>query len=206
MCDPLWPHGLPGFPVLCYFPEFTQTHIHWVSDAIQTFIGWIDGQGKERIIFCPLSPLLSPSPPAFDLSQHQGLSQWVSSLHQVVKVLELRLSISSSNEYSRLVSFRIDWSDLLAVQGTLKSLLQHHSSNIMIFWHSAFFMVQHSHPYMTTGKSIALTRWISKMSSEGNYDVLIGWANLVLWLGPKVRCGFTIMNGISHIFHNCLWS
>ena len=102
-------------------------------------------------------------------------------------------------------SFRTDWFDLLAIWGTLKSLLQHHSSNILIFQHSAFFMVQLSHPYMTTGKSIALTRWISKMSSEGNYDVLLGWSNLILWLGPKVRCGFIIMNGISHIFHNCLW-
>jgi len=68
-------------------------------------------------------------------------------------------SISTSNEYSGLISFRIDWFDILAVQGTLKSLLQHHNSKASIFWHSAFFIVQISHTYMTTGKTIALTRW-----------------------------------------------
>ena len=68
-------------------------------------------------------------------------------------------SVSPSNEHSGLISFRMDWLDLLAVQGTLKSLLQHHSSKASILWHSAFFMVQLSHPYMTTGKTIALTRW-----------------------------------------------
>ena len=70
-------------------------------------------------------------------------------------------SISPSNEYSELISFRMDWFDLLAVQGTLKSLLQHHSSTASILWHSAFFIVQLSHPYLTTGKAIALTRWTS---------------------------------------------
>ena len=85
--------------------------------------------------------------------------QWVSSLHQVAKVLEFRFSISPSNEYSGLVFFRIDWLDLLAVQGTLESLLQHHSSKSSILRPSAFFVVQLSHPYMTTGKTIALTRW-----------------------------------------------
>ena len=68
-------------------------------------------------------------------------------------------NISPSNEYSGLISFRIDWLDLLAVHGTLKSLLQHHSSKASILWYSAFFLVQLSHPYMTTGKTIALTRW-----------------------------------------------
>ena len=74
------------------------------------------------------------------------------------QVLELQLCISPSNEYSRLISFRMDWLDLLAVQGTLKSLLQHHCSKASILWHSAFFIVQLSHPYMTTGKTTALTR------------------------------------------------
>ena len=68
-------------------------------------------------------------------------------------------SINPSNEYSGFISFRINWLDLLAVQGTLKSLLQHHSSKASILWHSGFFMIQHSHPYMTTGKTKALTRW-----------------------------------------------
>ena len=76
------------------------------------------------------------------------------------KYWSLSFNISPSNEYSELVSFRMDWLDLLAVQGTLKSLLQHHSSKTSILWHSAFFIVQLSHPYMTTGKTIALTRWI----------------------------------------------
>ena len=104
----------------------------------------------------PLSP---PSLPAFSLSQHQDLFQRVSFSHQVAKVLELHFTNSPSNDYSGLISFRIDWLDLLAVQGTLKSLLQHHSSKASIVWHSAFFMVQLSHPYKTTGKTIALTTW-----------------------------------------------
>ena len=94
---------------------------------------------------------LSPSPPAFNLFQYQGLFQWVGSLHQVAKVLELQLqfSIGPSNEYSGLISFRIGWFDLLAVQVTLKNLLQHHSSNASIL--SAFFTVQLSHLYITIG-------------------------------------------------------
>ena len=75
------------------------------------------------------------------------------------KYWSFNFSISPSSEYSGLISFRMDWLDLLAVQGTLKSLLQHHSSKASILWHSAFFMVQLSHPYMTTGKTIALTTW-----------------------------------------------
>ena len=96
--------------------------------------------------------------PALNVSPNQGLFQWVGSLHQVTKVLELQISITCSNEYSGLISFRMDWLDLLGVQGTLKSLLQHHSSKASILQRSAFFIVQLSHPYMTTGKTIALTR------------------------------------------------
>ena len=90
--------------------------------------------------------------------QHQGLFQWVSSLHQVAKYWSFSFSISPSNEYSGLTSFRMGWFDLLAVQGTLKSLLQHLSSKASILWLSAFFIVQLSHPYMSTGKTIALIR------------------------------------------------
>ena len=114
---------------------------------------------------CPLNwwchpTISSPSPhPAFNLSQHQGLFKWVSSLNQVAKVLEFSFSISPSNEYSGLSSFRMDWLDLLAVQGTLKSLLQHHTSKASILQCLAVFIVQLSHPYMTTGKTTALTRW-----------------------------------------------
>ena len=143
-CDPIdW--GTPGFPICHQLPKPTQTHILQVSDAIP-----------------PSHPLLSPSPPTFNLSQHQGLFQWAGSSHQVAKVLEFQLqqrTLGTSNEHSGLISFRTDWLDLLSVQGTLKSLLQHHSSKALILWCSVFFIVQLSHPYMTTGKTIALTRW-----------------------------------------------
>ena len=133
--------ALPGLPVHHQLPESTQTHVHWVSDAIQ-----------------PSHPLSSPSPPAFNLSQHQGLFQGVSSLHQVAKVLEFQLQHQSFQWTFRLISFRVDWFDRLAVQGMLKSLLQDHSSQASILWLTAFFMVWLSHPYTTTGKTRALTR------------------------------------------------
>ena len=131
-----------GFPVLYCLLEFAQTHVHWVSDAIHSS-----------------SPLSSPSPPAFNLSQHQGIFQWVSSLHQVAKVLELQLQRQSFQWIFRIDFLRMDWFDLLAVQGTLKSF-QHHSSKASIIWLSVFFTVQLSHTYVTTGKTIALTIWI----------------------------------------------
>ena len=130
----------PGLLVHHRLPEFTQTHVHRVGDAIQ-----------------PSHPLSSPSPPALNLSQHQGLFKGVSSSHQVAKVLEFSFSISPSNKQPGLISFRMDWLDLLAVQGTLKSLLQHHGSKASILRHPAFFILQLSHPYMTIGKTIALT-------------------------------------------------
>ena len=116
----------------------------------------------ESVMASPSHPLSSPSPPAFSLSQHQGLFQWVSSSHQVAKVLELQLQHQSFQwifpKGNILISFRMDWLDLLAVQGTVKSLLQHHSSKASILQHSAFFMVQFSHPYTAPGKIIALAR------------------------------------------------
>ena len=136
-------HSMLGLPVHHQLLEFTQTHVLWVSDAIQ-----------------PSYPLLTPSPLAFNPSQHQGrwFLKWVSSLHQVAKLLELQLQHQSFQwEYSGLISFRIDRFDLLAVQGTLKSLLQHHSLKASILQHSAFFMVQLSQLYMSTGKTIVLT-------------------------------------------------
>ena len=135
-------HSMPGLPVHHQLPEFTQTHVHQVGDAIQ-----------------PSHPLSSPFPPAPNPSEHQGLFQWVNSSHEVAKVLEFQLQLSPSNEHPGLISFRMDWLDLLAVQGTLKSLLQHQSSKASIFRRSAFFTIQLSHPYMTTGKTIAWTRW-----------------------------------------------
>ena len=129
----------PGLPVHHQLPEFTQIHIHLVGDAIQ-----------------PSHPLSSCTPPALNLSQHQGLFKWISSLHQVAKLWSFSFNISSSSEHTGLISFRMDWLDLLAFQGTLKSLLQHHSSKASILQHSAFFIVQLSHPYMTTGKNHSL--------------------------------------------------
>ena len=132
--------SMTGIPVHHQLLELAQTHVHRVCDAIP-----------------PSHPLSSPSPPALNLSQHQGLFQCVSSSHQVAKVLELQLQHQSFQWIFRTISFRMDWLDLLAVQGTLKSLLQHRSSKASILWCSAFFIVQLSHPYKTTGKAIALT-------------------------------------------------
>ena len=143
---------MPGFPVHCQLLEFIQTHVHQVNDSNQ-----------------PSHPLLSsPSPPTFNLSQHQSFFSNESVLFiRWPKYWNFSFSISPSKEYSGLVSFRIDWFDLLAVQGTLKSLFQHHSSKAPILQHSAFFIVQLLHPYMTTGKTIALTRWtvVGKVTS-----------------------------------------
>ena len=139
LCDPM-NHSTPGLPVHHQLPEFTQTHVHRVSDTIQ----------PSR----PLSPLLLlPSiPPSIRVFSNESTfrMRWP-------KYWSFSLSISPSNEYSGLISLRIDWLDLLAVQGTLKSLLQHHSSKASILRRSAFFIVQLSCLYMTTGKTIALT-------------------------------------------------
>ena len=135
LCDPM-DCSTPGLPVHHQLPKFTQTHVCWVGDAIQ-----------------PSHPLSSPSPPTFSLSQHQGLSQWVSSLHQVPKLLEFQLQHQSFQWVFRLISFRMNWLDLLADQGTLKSLLQNHSSKAPVLQQSAFFIVQLSHPHMTTEKN-----------------------------------------------------
>ena len=127
--------------------ELAHTHVHPVRDAIQ-----------------PSYPLLSPSLPAFNLSQHHCLFEGVSSSYQVAKVLQLQLSYQSL-QYSGLISFRIDCFDLLALQGT--SLLQQHSSETSVLWHSAFFILQLSHPYVTAGNTTALTRqtFVSKEMS-----------------------------------------
>ena len=117
--------SMSGLPVHHQLPVSTQTHVHWVGDAIQ-----------------PSHPLSSPSPPAPNPSQHQGLFQWVNSSYEVVKVLEFQLQYQSFQWTPRLISFRMYWLDLLAVQGTLKSLVQHHSSKASIFRHSAFFTYQ----------------------------------------------------------------
>ena len=131
----------PGLPVHHQFPEFTQTHFHWVGDAIQ----------PSHPLSSPLL-LLSISPSIRVFSSESVLCiRWPN-------YWSFGFSISPSNEHSGLISFRKDWLDLLAVQGTLKSLLQHHSSKASILCHSAFLIVQLSHPYVTIGKTIALTR------------------------------------------------
>ena len=144
MSNSLRPHRLQHarLPVHHQLPELTQTHVHHVGDAIQ-----------------PFHPLSSPSPLALNLSQHRGFSNKSALRIRWPKYWSFSFSISPSNEYSGLIFFRIDWLDLLAVQGTLKSFLQHHSSKVSVLWCSAFFMVQLSHPYITIGKTIALTRW-----------------------------------------------
>ena len=141
LCDPM-DCSTPGFPVHHQFPEFAQTHVHQIGDTIQQS-----------------HPLSSPSPPTFNPSQHQGPFQGVSFRIRWPKYWSFSLSISPSNECSGLISLRIGWLDLLAVQGTLKSFLQHHSSKASIVRRSDFFIAQLSHPYMITGKTKALTRW-----------------------------------------------
>ena len=161
LCDPM-NHSTPGLPVHHQLPEFT--HAHRVGDAIQ-----------------PSHPLSSPSPPTFNLSQHYSLFQSV--LHiRWPKYLTFSFYISPSSECSGLISFRMDWLDLLAVQRTLKSLLQHHSSKASFLRHSVFFIVQLSHPYMTTGKTIGLTRWtfVGKVMSM--------LSRLVITFFPRSRC------------------
>ena len=132
----------PGLPVHHHLMEFTQTHVHRVRDAIQ-----------------PSHPLLSPSPPAPIPLSIRVFSNESTLRMRWPKYWSFSFSISPPKEHLGLISFRMDWLDLLAVQGTLKSLLQHHSSKASILQCSAFFTVQLSHPYTTTGKTIALTRW-----------------------------------------------
>ena len=141
LCDPM-NRSMPGLPVHHQLTEITQTHVHRVSDSIQ-----------------PSHPLSSPSPPDPNPSSIRVFSNESTLLMRCPKYWSFSFNISPSNEYSGLISFRMDWLDLLAVQGTLRSLLQHHSSKASIFGCSAFFTVQLSHPYMTTGNTIALTRW-----------------------------------------------
>ena len=161
-------YNKPGFPVHHQLMDLAQVHVHWVADAIQ-----------------PSHLLLSPSPPSV------FISIWIFSNESVLcigwpKYWSFSFSISPFNEYSGLICFRIGWLELLAVQGTLNNLLQHHSSKTSILQGSAFLMVQLSHPYMTTGKTIALTRWIfvSKIISL-LFNTL---SRLVIAFLPRSKC------------------
>ena len=160
----------PGLPVHHQLLQFTQTHVHLVSDAIQ-----------------PSHPLLSSSPPAPNPSQHHFSNESTLRMRWP-KYWSFSHSISPSSKHPGLVSFRMDWLDLLSVQETLKSLLQHHSSKASILRLSAFFTVQPSHPYMTTGKTTALTRWtfVGKVMSL----LLNMLSSLVITFLPRSKCLF----------------
>ena len=152
--------SIPGLPVHHRLPEFTQIYVHWVGDTIHL-----------------------SHPLTFNLYKHHCLFKWVRFFSiRWFKYWSFSFSISSSIEYSGLTSFRMFWLDLLAVQGTLKSLLQHHSSKASILPCSAFFIVQFSHPYMTTGKTIALTR-LKVMSLVFNM-----LSRLVIAFLPRSKC------------------
>ena len=193
VCDPM-NHSMPGLPIHYQLPEFTQTHVHWVSDAIQ-----------------PSHPLSSPSPPPIPPSI-RVFSNESTLRRRWPKYWSFSFSIITSNEHPGLISFRMDRMDLLAVQGTLKSLLQHHISKASILWHSAFLTVQLSHPYMTTGKTIALTRqtFVGKVMSL-LFNML---SRLVITFLPRSKCLLISwlqspsavifgapQNKVSHCFH-----
>ena len=168
--------SLPDFPVQHQLLEFIQTHVHWVTDAMQ-----------------PSHALPSPSP-AVNLSQHQGLFKWVSSSIRWPKYWSFSFSISPSNEPPGLIPFRMDWLVLLGVQWTLKSLLQHHSSKVSILRCSAFFIVQLSHPYMTTGKTIASNGW----TFVGNVKSLLFNMLSRLVITLPLRSKNLLIHGCSH--------
>ena len=159
----------PGLPVYHQLPEFTQTHVHWVGDAIQ-----------------PSQPLSSHSPPALNLSNSRVFSNESALPIRWPKYWSFSFSISPTNEHPGLISFRMDWLDLLAVQETLKSLLQYHSSKASILRSSSFFIVQLSHPYTTTGKTIALTR---RTSVDKVMSLLFNMlSRLVITFLPRSKC------------------
>ena len=144
-------YNIPGFLVHHQLPEHAQSHVHWVGDTIQQF---------HSLLSSLLPPSIFPSIRVFPNESILRI-RWP-------KYWSFSFSISHSNAYSGQISFRIDWFDLPAIQGTLKSLLQYHSSKTSIIWYSAFFMAQLSHPCKITAKTIALTIWtfVSKVMSR----------------------------------------
>ena len=159
LCNPV-NRSMPGLPVHNHLPEFTQTHVHRVCDAIQ-----------------PSHPRSSPSPPVPNPSSIRVFSFESTLCTRWPKYWRFSFSIIPSKEIPGLISFRMNWLDLLAVQETLKSLLQHHSPKASILRCSAFFTVQLSYPYMTTGKTIALIRWtlVGKVMSQ---SAVQGWGSI----------------------------
>ena len=197
LCDPM-DCSMPGFPVHHQLPELVQTHVHRVGDAIQ-----------------PSHPLLSPSLPAFNLSQHQEGKSFPSSLNQFFASGGQSIGASASGSVLPMNIqdwFPLGWLDLPAVQGTLKSLRQHHRSKASILQHSAFFVVQLSHPYLTTGKIVALTKWIfvGKIMSL-LFNMLSGLVItflprskclLISWLqSPSAVIWESLQNKVWHCFH-----
>ena len=148
----------PSLPVHHQLPEFTQTQTQFIESVMPS---------SHLILSLPLL-LLPPIPPSITVFSNESTlrMRWP-------KYWSFSFSISPSKEYPGLISFRMDWLDLPVVQGILKSLLQHHSSKASILWRSAFFTVQLSYPYMTTGKTIALTRWtfVGKVMSAFEYAI-----------------------------------
>ena len=192
LCDPM-DCSTPGFPVLHYLPEFAQTHVHWVDDAIQ-----------------PSHPLSPASLPALNLSQHLCLFKWVSSSHHMAKGLEFSASTSvlpkNTQDWSPLGW--TGWISLLSKE--LSRVLQHHSWKASILWCSAFFIVQLSHPYMTTGKTIALTRrtFVDKVMSlpiNMRSKLVITFLprskrHLISWLQSPSAVILEPQNKVSHCF------
>ena len=169
LCDPM-DCSTPAFPVHHQLLELAQTHVHWVSDAIQ-----------------PSHSLSSPSPPACSLFPCIRVFSKESVLHIMwPRYWSFNFSISPSNEYSGLISFRIDWLDLLAVQGTLKSLFQHHSSKASILQCSACFIVWLSHPCKTIGKTKSLIRWT--FVGKGMSLLFNVLSRLVITFLPRSKC------------------
>ena len=197
LCDPM-NHSMPSLPVHHQLPEFTQTHVHRVRPSMPS----------SHLIFCRPLLLLPPIPPSIRVFSNE------STLHmRWPKYWSFSFSIIPSKENPGLISFRMEWLDLLAVQGTLKSLLQHHSSKASILQHSSFFTVQLSHPYMTTGKTIALNRlnFVGKIMSllfnmrlsrlvitflPRSKRLLISWLQ-----SPSAVILEPHQNEISHCFH-----
>ena len=168
LCDPM-DCNTPGLPVHHSLLEFTQAHVHWIRDVIQLS-----------------HPLSSLSPPAFNLSQHQGPFKWTNFQIMWPKYWHFSFSISLSNEYLLLISFRMEWLDLRAIQGNLKHLLQHHSSKLSVLQYSSFLIVQVSHPCMTTGKTIALTRWFFVGKDMSLLFNML--SSLVITFLPRSKC------------------
>ena len=206
-CNPM-DCSTPDFPLHHQQPELAQTHVRWVGDAIQLS-----------------HPLSSPSPllllPLIFTSIRVFSNESVLPI-RCPKYWGFSFSISLPNVYSGLISFRMDWLDLLVIQGTLKSLLQYHSSKASVFWHSAFFIVQLSHPYVTTGKTIVLTRWtfVGKVMSllynmlsrlviafhPRNKPLLISWLQSpsAVILEPKKVKSVTVSIVSSSIWHQVM--